>query len=444
MKQRRAGNRDRVAGAPQVVLVVLGSLLAGVACSADTASSDSTPAAGLTGGSTGLAPGGNSPNNGLDGNSSGSPLNPGFPGAGGTASAAGGSGGASAQPPPPPPPPEQEVESTFQVPVATGRTVWTANPTSGLVALVDVHTLEVQVLEAGLSPTYLAAVPNDTGNGAALVINVGSDDATFFRVDDAGSVEQHTIDLHSGANAWAVSPSGRWAIAWTDASRADAPDPTEAFQDITVLDLLDSPPKVARLNVGYRPRQMVFNEAESFAYAVSEPSITAIQLGDDPQALRDYNFEEAAADVTRDVSITPDGALALIRVGESPKLSVLSLQDGEQVDIQLPAPVTDLDLARSGSLAIAVLRETGQLALFDVAAVQNDPNDVEIVTLDNTQVGSVSVAPEGDHAFLFTNAVESDRLSIFDLTTHEERSAALKAPVKAVFSAPTGDHAIAL
>jgi hypothetical protein len=336
------------------------------------------------------------------------------------------------------------VESTFQVPVATGRTVWTANPTSGLVALVDVHTLEVQVLQAGLEPTYLAAVPNDGGNGAALVINVGSDDATFFRVDEAGSVEQHTLDLHSGANAWAVSASGRWAIAWTDASRAATPDPTEAFQDITVLDLQGAEPKITRLNVGYRPRQIVFNENESFAYAVSEPSITAIQLGQDPRALRDYNFEEAAADVTRDVSITPDGALALIRVGESPKLSVLSLQDGEQVDVQLPAAVTDLDLARSGTLAIAVLRETAQLALFDVAAVQSDPEDVEIVTLDNTQVGSVSVAPGGDHAFLFTNAVESDRLSIFDLTSHEERSAALKAPVKAVFSAPTGDHAIAL
>jgi hypothetical protein len=322
--------------------------------------------------------------------------------------------------------------------------VWSANPTSGLVALVDVHTLEVQVLQAGLEPTYLAAVPYEGGRGAALVINVGSDDATFFQVDDAGDVTHYTLELHTGANSWVVSESGRWAIAWTDASRLTAPDPTEAFQDITVLDLQAVPPEVTRLNVGYRPRQIVFNENESFAYAVSEPSITAVELGDAPEAVRDYNFEEAGADVSRDVSITPDGALALVRVGESPKLSVLSLQDGAQTDVVLPAAVTDLDLARGGTLAIAVLRETSQVALFDVAAVQTDPTDVELVTLDGVQVGSVSVAPDGEQAFLFTNAVESDRLTIFDLTTHETRSVALKAPVKAVFSAPTGDHAIAL
>lgn len=436
MNQRRSVNKVGIA--PQVALIVLCVLAAGVACSADTASSDSTPAF-ATGGTTGAFAGNTSSANG--GSSAGA-FDPSFPnGAGGTGGTAVGAGGA---PEPPPPPPEQEVESSFQVPVATGRTVWTANPASGLVALVDVHTLEVQVLQAGLEPTYLAAVPNDEGSGAALVINVGSDDATFFRVDEGGGVEQHTIDLHSGANAWAVSASGRWAIAWTDASRVVAPEATEAFQDITVLDLSTSPPGVARLNVGYRPRQIVFNEAESFAYAVSEPSITAIELGDQPQALRDYEFEEAATEVTRDVSITPDGELALIRVGESPRLSVLSLQDGAQVDVLLPAVVTDLDLARGGTLAIAVLRDTAQLALFDVAAVQSDPEDVEIVTLNNTQVGSVSVAPDGEHAFLFTNAVESDRLSIFDLTSHEERSVALKAPIKAVFSAPTGDHAIAL
>lgn len=426
----------------QVAGVVLCTLFSGIGCSADTdASSNPAGVGDSSGGSTSFA--GGAANN-ASGGAFGGPNAPGFPGAGGAGPAAGGSGGAGVPPPPPPPPPEEEVESTFQVPVATGRTVWTANPTSGLVALVDVHTLEVQVLQAGLEPTYLAAVPNGSGRGAALVINVGSDDATFFRVDDAGDVEQYTLALHTGANAWVVSESGRWAIAWTDASRVDAPDPTEAFQDVTVLDLQISPPGITRLNVGYRPRQIVFNEAESFAYSVNEPSITAIELGDAPQAIRDYNFEEAGAEVSRDVSITPDGALALIRVGESPKLSVLSLQDGAQVDLVLPAPVTDLDLAREGSLAIAVLRETAQLVLFDVTAVQSDPNDVEIIDLDNDQVGSVSVSLDGDQAFLFTNAVDSDRLSIFDLTSHEERSVALKAPVKAVFSAPTGDHAIAL
>ena len=35
------------------------------------------------------------------------------------------------------PPPEKELESSYRTPVATGKYVWSANPTSGRVALVD-------------------------------------------------------------------------------------------------------------------------------------------------------------------------------------------------------------------------------------------------------------------------------------------------------------------
>lgn len=59
---------------------------------------------------------------------------------------------------PPPPPPEQEVESSFRAPVTTGRYVWSANPDSGRVALIDAVTLELTIAEAGFGPTYLAAL----------------------------------------------------------------------------------------------------------------------------------------------------------------------------------------------------------------------------------------------------------------------------------------------
>src|SRR5262245_21713974 len=56
-------------------------------------------------------------------------------------------------------PPETEVDSSFEVPVATGRFVWVANPQSGRVAYVDAATMVVRTVEAGNGPTYLAPLP---------------------------------------------------------------------------------------------------------------------------------------------------------------------------------------------------------------------------------------------------------------------------------------------
>ncbi|HTM46061.1 MAG TPA: hypothetical protein VL137_13965 [Polyangiaceae bacterium] len=361
--------------------------------------------------------------------------NPGSSASGGAAS------GMTAEPPPPP---EQEIEKSFQVPVATGRYVWSANPSSGLVAVVDAHSLEVRVLQAGLKPTYLAAVPRDAGHSGAIVINVGSDDATFFDAVEGGGVTSHTLAIQSGANAWAVSKSGHWAIAWTDATQVANLDPTEAFQDIAVLDLSVDPPAVTRLNVGYRPTQIVFDADEQHAYAVTEPSISAISLGSAPQVDRDYEFAGASDQADRDVSITPDGSMALIRVGEIPQLTLLSLQSGEETVLDLPSAVTDLDLASGGASAIAVLRVTSQVALFDIAKAFADPTQVKVLTLADAAAGSVSVSLDGDQAFLFTNAMDSDKLSILSLQDDSARSVSLKAPVRAVFSSPDGAHAIAL
>src|SRR5260221_7198315 len=61
-----------------------------------------------------------------------------------------GSGGAAA--------PERELDSAYQAPVATGRLVWIANPSSGHVAYVDATTLVVKTVEAGNAPTTVAAV----------------------------------------------------------------------------------------------------------------------------------------------------------------------------------------------------------------------------------------------------------------------------------------------
>lgn len=257
------------------------------------------------------------------------------------------------------PVPEVEQEATFRSPVATGRYVWAANPTSNRVALVDAETLTVRSLEAGHGPTYLAAVPapDDAKANRALVINVKSEDASLFTVDQAGAVGTAQIPVHPGANAWALSNQGRWAIAWTDAQQLGPADPTEGFQDITVVDLASaSGAKISawRLSVGYRPSRLFFDSGQTRAFVVTEAAISVVVLdGDPPHVTEDLplGFGSAA-----DVSVTPDGDLALVRYEGRPVVELLSLTSGQSKTVTLTGAVTDLDLVADGRRAIAVVR----------------------------------------------------------------------------------------
>src|SRR5262245_24144977 len=46
-------------------------------------------------------------------------------------------------------PPEKEEEATFRVPVVSGHWVWTANPQTGRVAVIDATKRTVSTIEAG-------------------------------------------------------------------------------------------------------------------------------------------------------------------------------------------------------------------------------------------------------------------------------------------------------
>jgi hypothetical protein len=269
-------------------------------------------------------------------------------------------------------------------------------------------------------------------------------------------------------------------------------DPTDGFQDITVIDLAGAAPVPTRLSVGYRPTRLFFSADEARAFAVSEPGVTVIELAAGPfvekdVALTDNPLENPAS---RDVSITPEGSHALVRRDGSPKLGVVSLETGARVEVTLSGPITDLDLAADGSRAIAVVRTPGavpsaepdaaapidagaddagdaaaadgatgdaapsapppssEVFLLPVPGIITAPESYDQVTIDGELVGSVSVSQKGDVALLYTNAIANDHLTI--LTTQlgpnylAYRTVALKAPVEAVFPAPDSAHALAL
>jgi hypothetical protein len=365
-------------------------------------------------------------------------------GTGGTgAGTAAGAGGV-------PPVPEIEIESAFEVPVATDRFVWAANPTTGRVALIDAETFEVRLAEAGLAPTVVAAVPRAAeGSDAALVLNTGSEDATLLEIDSAGELASATVKTHPRANAIAVTNSGRFAIAWTNAEAVTDPplDPTDSAQDITVLDL-SGLPHPTQLSVGFRPSRIVFDSAEERAFVVTEPGLSVVELGASPRisAQVELSADPTADAAARDVSVTPDGELAIVRLDGSTSLGVVSIATGERQDLELGNFVTDLDLSSDGKRAFAVVGD--ELVVIPIPPGTVDPATFTRTKVTDVLIRSVSLSPDATLALLYSNAAESPYLTVLtgsdDFANAMGRSVDLKAPVQAVFAAPDARHAIAL
>ena len=362
---------------------------------------------------------------------------------GGSGGGTAGTGGGSSLPP------EQEVESAYESPVATGRYVWVANPISGRVAFVDAVTLEVRTTEAGNGPTYLAAVPN-TQNDVAVVINAASADATVLRADSTGKIDSATVPVAQNNNAWSVSNTGHWAIAWTDAKAVSGANAAQGFQDIAVIQLTPGAEAATRLSVGYRPVAMSFSQDDTHAYAVTQDGISVIELGASggPASIKivpisDDPLEDPG---TRDVTITPDGAYAFVRRDDSVTVTVVTLASGERTEVALSGPVTDLDLSPDGTRAIAVIRDQNEAVVMPVPGIVQDPTAFETAKVADAVVGSVAMAAEASMAMLYSNASDQERVTTLRYDTAPPTAETLKlhAPVLAVFLASNGASSIIL
>jgi hypothetical protein len=363
----------------------------------------------------------------------------------------GGSSGTDAgQEPPPPPPPEKELESAFEAPVATDRYVWTANPTTGRVALIGAHDFSVRLAEAGLAPTTVAALTGDEDEDAAIVLNAGSDDATILRVDADGAIRSTTVTTHAGANAVAVSPKGGYAVVWTDAGKLEgaALDPTEGLQDITVVKF-DDPPTTTVLSVGYRPSQVSFDADEKHAFVVAQPGLSVIDLGDEPSpgSLVELTVSPLDASVARDVTVTPDGRYAVVRVDGQMALGFVDLDAATLTELSLGDYVTDLDLSDDGKLAFAV--SGGELVVVPVPPPANaDPKKFVHGATQGLAARSVSLSSDASLALLYSNAENSPYIGILssdddELSSYGGRAVDVKAPVLAAFASPDAQHGIA-
>lgn len=364
---------------------------------------------------------------------------------GGSSNSGDGSGAPVAGMPPVVVPPEVELEASFLAPVVTGKYVFSANPRSGRVAVIDADTFAVRLFNAGFGPKYLTAIPGERG---AIVINELSHDATLFRhAGDEVSVAEEALPVHAGANAWAVTPDGRFAIAWTRAEAQDELDPTGGSQDITVLDLERMRSK--RLSVGFHPTQVAVDDAGARAYVVTDDGISVVTLGDEPlvSLLARVSLDPLEEPAARDVSILPDGSFAIVRVEGSSQLRLVNLaREDEPALYDLGAPIADVDLSSDGSLALAALPGYAQIALVPVPPT-GPAESFERVTIPGEIASSVTLSDAAELALLYQNGADNSHLTILDLREgmgRALRTVDLKGPVSAAFVAPGADSAIAL
>jgi hypothetical protein len=401
-------------------------------------------------------------------------------------------------------PPEMKVEDKFKAPVATGNFVWTANPTSGRVAYINAATFSVQTTPAGNGPTYLAAVadalhPNDD---VAIVLNVLSHDATLLRVNTQGALTTQTYPSTADANSWAISASGHWGIAWTDATFVDNPDPTQGFQFLAVMDLSATttglrPAPSTILAVGFRPVEVAFSSDDSRAYAVSEDGISVIDLkGGTPTVIRQDSLsvisapssgdagtdaaiieaaspEAATTDASGndgstvdsqapssrgvdagatpvgsgapDVSFTPDGTYAIARRDGLPSIVIDSLADGTLTTIPLPSAPSDLTVSPAGDFAVAVLRDSSSVVLLPIPGTVGNPGAITTIPVAGPTVGRALVTNQGKSVVLFTTVAPVMSITVLDLgASPAARVLPLHAAVQAVFPSNDGQYAIVL
>lgn len=312
------------------------------------------------------------------------------------------------------------------------------------------------------------------------MINVLGGDASVFRDRSHGasgagsSISEVRIPVQEGASAWAVGASGNVAIAWSRFEE-DLRGPLDGYQDLTVISLAGETPIGTRISVGYRPSQVVVNQQETRAFAVSDPGISVLDLtGTVPSIIRELFLPDGGDGQARDISFTPDGALAFVRLSRRAEVLIIRTEDDARVTIPLPAEVTDLDLSGDGKLAVAVMRgklvagqvppsgfggeggaggaggvgalpsdSASHIALFSVPTIFDAPSDFDLLFTEEL-VGSTVLSHDASVAVFYTGAIANTHLTLLDVASQKFRTVDLQAPAQAAFISDDGRYAAAV
>lgn len=356
--------------------------------------------------------------------------------------------------------PPAEVEYELGDPVSSLRFVYVAMTELDALARIDGITRAVTSVPVGERPEVVATAPgSDTAvvldglNGTATIVRPRgetSDDPDSDPLDD-----QITFATLPHLNRVVIDPTGRRAVAWFDLQKAiadagglDAVDRIGSFQDVTILSLAADEPGAVDLTVGFRPRDVAFDDSGTRAFVITDDGISIIDLA---AALAGELITAAPIAITAgptttapDVSVVPGGDHAVVRQDDIAELRVVHTAGpdiGQTLIIPFDTAPSDVDLSPDGDRAYAVLRESAQLAIIDIPGDAVDPTGVELIELGEAAAGSLVLSRDGRRGALFTNATAREQITVIDLDTPDftRDTWPLQKSVRTAHFDPSGD-----
>ncbi len=357
-------------------------------------------------------------------------------GGGGAESDAGSAGGK------PDLPPEQEKEVDFGAPEGSPNFVFVPVKGADDVVKVSGKTLKVTLIEVGDRPTVLKVVP---GQDKVVVINSGSDDvAVVTSTEDDDDVRFEAVLPH--CNRVALSPDGTWAAVFYDHTRANKGDPVGSFQAVTLVRVGAGQSGSLTVSVGFRPSDVRFTDDGKQAMVVTDDGVSVVDLS----SAKDGDVVPAVAVADnplakpkeREVQITPDGTWAVVRQSDVTGLVAVHLASQKRVMIPMSSTPTDLDLSPDGSVAVAVLRNSGEVALVDLPAQTTTTLSAQVVSVKPLIAGLARISSDGATAVLYTSVGGVEQVATLDLATRKVKAVPLRKTVDYVFLAPGSRTAV--
>lgn len=352
----------------------------------------------------------------------------GFPGVGSPGAS---TGGASAVLPP-----EKEVTTSFELPQAGKNFVYAANTDSDTVAVIDAATLGIQIVQAGDQPKFLQTL---AGRDEAIVLNVGSNDATIIRTDATGASRTSNVLVKPGSNAIAVAKDGRHAVVYYDSSFSTGSSTLGNSQDTTVITLDDAGDTYNGMAIGFHPTRVFFSDDSARAFFVTDDGVSILDFTAIDQKANGVSQQgsgiaktvrlgNTGVDQTLDVSVTSDGRYALARENGDLRLVNLDTRAIQKLDLAalIPEELPEAGMPDAGAPrdSGAPLRDSGSDARADSghdAAAPPVPEPASKPSPAPATVTDLDLAPSG----------------AFAVAVVRERSAVVRVPIPDAFTDPS-------
>jgi hypothetical protein len=340
--------------------------------------------------------------------------------------------------------PEPEERFNFQAPQPSRNYVFVANTALDTVARIDGDTLEIVSVEVGDEPTVVRAWAE---SDVAAVLNEGSDDVSIIH-SGSERIEVVTLPIREGFNALIMAPGGEYALAYLDYTDYAPGDDLGRFQDVNLIRLREGEEEVFNVAVGFRVLEVEFDEEGERAFVITEDGISVIRMDDvrrdtsaQPIAVSSDLSEDALA-VDREVEITRDGSLALVRSSVLEGVNLINLRDRALVQVALPGVPTDLDLYPDSARAVAVLKGPRQVASLELGELLEDPEAVTLIDVPEGPLGLAAVDFEADLALLYSVTEGSPQITRLELDTGAQVVWDVRKALRGVHISPSGDRAM--